>query len=157
VLGLLELRGLVKRYGQVVALDDLSFTVPAGQMFGFVGTNGAGKTTAMRIVLGVLEPDAGEVRWQGHLTGADDRRRFGYMPEERGLYPKMAGGRPARLPGSPARGGARGGRVGGELDPLLRTAQSLGAVREFTPVTPTLVELFREVVTDPEAAETQAA
>ena len=89
MLGLLELRGLVKRYGQVVALDDLSFTVPAGQMFGFVGTNGAGKTTAMRIVLGVLEPDAGEVRWQGHLTGADDRRRFGYMPEERGLYPKM--------------------------------------------------------------------
>jgi ABC-2 type transport system ATP-binding protein len=86
---LLELRGLVKRYGDVVALDDLSFTVPPGQMFGFVGTNGAGKTTAMRIVLGVLEADSGEVRWRGHATGPDDRRQFGYMPEERGLYPKM--------------------------------------------------------------------
>ena len=86
---MLELRGLAKRYGDVVALDDLSFTVRPGQMFGFVGTNGAGKTTAMRIVLGVLEADAGEVRWRGHPTGPDDRRQFGYMPEERGLYPKM--------------------------------------------------------------------
>jgi ABC-2 type transport system ATP-binding protein len=59
----LELR-LARRYGEVVALDDLSFTVREGQMFGFVGPNGAGKTTAMRIVLGVLEP-AGEVRWRG--------------------------------------------------------------------------------------------
>ena len=60
---MLELR-LARRYGEVVALDDLSFTVREGQMFGFVGPNGAGKTTAMRIVLGVLEP-AGEVRWRG--------------------------------------------------------------------------------------------
>jgi ABC-2 type transport system ATP-binding protein len=85
----LELEGLSKRYGDVVALDGLSFTVEPGQMFGFVGTNGAGKTTAMRIVLGVLEPDAGEVRWQGRPVNAAVRRRFGYMPEERGLYPKM--------------------------------------------------------------------
>jgi ABC-2 type transport system ATP-binding protein len=85
----LELEGLSKRYGEVVALDGLSFTVQPGQMFGFVGTNGAGKTTAMRIVLGVLEPDAGEVRWRGRAVNADVRRRFGYMPEERGLYPKM--------------------------------------------------------------------
>jgi ABC-2 type transport system ATP-binding protein len=58
-------------------------------VLGFVGPNGAGNTTAMRIVLGVLEPDAGEVRWRGRPVGGDARRRFGYMPEERGLYPKM--------------------------------------------------------------------
>src|SRR5215207_1292243 len=58
-------------------------------MFGFVGPNGAGKTTAMRIALGVLEADRGEVRWQGRRVDAAARRRFGYMPEERGLYPKM--------------------------------------------------------------------
>jgi ABC-2 type transport system ATP-binding protein len=72
-----------------VALDGLSFTVGAGQLFGFVGPNGAGKTTAMRIVLGVLEPDGGEVRWRGRPVDAAARARFGYMPEERGLYPKM--------------------------------------------------------------------
>ena len=62
----LELRGLKRRYGDVVALDDVSFTVREGQMFGFIGPNGAGKTTAMRIILGVLEPDAGQVRWWIH-------------------------------------------------------------------------------------------
>jgi ABC-2 type transport system ATP-binding protein len=85
----LELQGLTRRYGDLVALDDLSFTVAEGQLFGFVGPNGAGKTTAMRIVLGVLEPDRGEVRWRGRPVDAATRRRFGYMPEERGLYPKM--------------------------------------------------------------------
>jgi ABC-2 type transport system ATP-binding protein len=85
----LELLGLTRRYGEVVALDDLSFTVREGQMFGFVGPNGAGKTTTMRIVLGVLEADRGEVRWRGRPVDAETRRRFGYMPEERGLYPKM--------------------------------------------------------------------
>ena len=86
---MLELQGLTRRYGDVVALDDLSFTVREGQMFGFVGPNGAGKTTTMRIVLGVLEPDQGEVRWRGRPVDAETRRRFGYMPEERGLYPRM--------------------------------------------------------------------
>jgi ABC-2 type transport system ATP-binding protein len=85
----LELQGLTRRYGEVVALDDLSFSVREGQMFGFVGPNGAGKTTTMRIVLGVLEPDRGEVRWRGRPVDLETRRRFGYMPEERGLYPKM--------------------------------------------------------------------
>jgi ABC-2 type transport system ATP-binding protein len=85
----LELQGLSRRYGEVVALDDLSFSVREGQMFGFVGPNGAGKTTTMRIVLGVLEPDRGEVRWRGRPVDLETRRRFGYMPEERGLYPKM--------------------------------------------------------------------
>jgi ABC-2 type transport system ATP-binding protein len=86
---MLELVGLTRRFGDVVALDDVSFSVGEGEMVGFVGPNGAGKTTAMRIALGVLEGDAGEVRWRGRPVDADMRRRFGYMPEERGLYPKM--------------------------------------------------------------------
>jgi ABC-2 type transport system ATP-binding protein len=85
----LELDGLTRRFGDLVALDDLTFSVVPGRMRGFVGPNGAGKTTAMRIVLGVLEPDAGEVRWNGAAIDAPTRARFGYMPEERGLYQKM--------------------------------------------------------------------
>ena len=60
-----------------------------GQLYGFVGANGAGKTTTMRIVMGIDAPDSGEVRWQGDVPGPRERARFGYMPEERGLYPKM--------------------------------------------------------------------
>ena len=86
---MLEFDGLSRRYGDTVALDRLSFAVPAGQVVGFVGPNGAGKTTAMRIAVGVLEPDAGAVRWDGRPVDDEARQRFGYMPEERGLYPKM--------------------------------------------------------------------
>jgi ABC-2 type transport system ATP-binding protein len=85
----LELRDLHKRYGETVALDGVSFAVAEGEVFGFVGPNGAGKTTLMRIVLGVLAADSGEVRWRGQPIAAEQRRRIGYMPEERGLYPKM--------------------------------------------------------------------
>ena len=85
----LEVDGLVKRYGATLALDGVSFAVEPGQVFGFVGRNGAGKTTTMRIVLGVLAADAGSVRWHGRPVDAAVRRRTGYMPEERGLYPKM--------------------------------------------------------------------
>jgi ABC-2 type transport system ATP-binding protein len=85
----LELDAVSRRYGAVVALDDLTLSVPDGAICGFVGPNGAGKTTAMRIVLGVLAADAGEVRWNGRPVDAATRARFGYMPEERGLYPKM--------------------------------------------------------------------
>jgi ABC-2 type transport system ATP-binding protein len=86
---MLELLEISKRFGEVTALEDVSFNVPGGSMVGFVGPNGAGKTTAMRIVLGVLEADSGQVRWRGKPIDAVARRRFGYMPEERGLYPKM--------------------------------------------------------------------
>ena len=86
---MLRLRELSKRFGDVVALDELSFEVAPGELFGFVGPNGAGKTTAMRIVIGVLEADAGDVTWRDRPLDADLRRRIGYMPEERGLYPKM--------------------------------------------------------------------
>jgi ABC-2 type transport system ATP-binding protein len=85
----LELIDLRRRFGDVVALDGVSFQVPEGHIVGFVGRNGAGKTTAMRIGLGVLQADDGEVRWRGGPVDTATRRRFGYMPEERGLYPKM--------------------------------------------------------------------
>ncbi len=85
----LEIDAISKRYGDLVALEKLSFDVHAGELFGFVGRNGAGKTTTMRIVLGVLNADAGEVRWRGAPLDFATRRRIGYMPEERGLYPKM--------------------------------------------------------------------
>jgi ABC-2 type transport system ATP-binding protein len=86
VLELIELR---RRFDEVVALDGVTFEVPEGRIVGFVGRNGSGKTTTMRIALGVLDADAGEVRWRGAPVGSRERRRFGYMPEERGLYPKM--------------------------------------------------------------------
>ncbi|WP_062344253.1 ABC transporter ATP-binding protein [Herbidospora yilanensis] len=87
---MLEIRGLRKTFGAgKVALDGVSFAVPAGQMFGFVGANGAGKTTTMRIVMGVLQADEGEVIWNGRALTFAERRTFGYMPEERGLYQKM--------------------------------------------------------------------
>ncbi len=87
--GLLEFDGLTRRFGTVTALDDLSFSVPSGQVVGFLGPNGAGKTTTMRAVFGLTDLDAGSVRWNGVPIGAAQRRRFGYMPEERGLYPNM--------------------------------------------------------------------
>ncbi|HVA05590.1 MAG TPA: ATP-binding cassette domain-containing protein [Acidimicrobiales bacterium] len=87
--GHLELSGLTRRFGNLTALDDLSFSVPSGKVVGFLGPNGAGKTTTMRAVFGLTDLDAGTVTWNGGLVGPDDRRRFGYMPEERGLYPAM--------------------------------------------------------------------
>ncbi len=81
--------GIAKRYGDVVALENLSFDVRPGEIFGFVGSNGAGKTTTMRIALGVLAADSGEVRLGGRPVDLEVRRSIGYMPEERGLYPKM--------------------------------------------------------------------
>ncbi|OZM70592.1 ABC transporter ATP-binding protein [Amycolatopsis antarctica] len=85
----LEIDDVSKRYGEVVALDSVSFDVRPGELFGFVGSNGAGKTTTMRIALGVLSADAGQVRFGGAPVTHETRSRIGYMPEERGLYPKM--------------------------------------------------------------------
>jgi ABC-2 type transport system ATP-binding protein len=86
---MLEIRDLTRRFGDQTAVDRVSFEVPDGLMTGFVGGNGAGKTTTMRMVMGVLGIDAGEVLWQGRQITRLDRRTFGYMPEERGLYPKQ--------------------------------------------------------------------
>jgi ABC-2 type transport system ATP-binding protein len=80
---------LFKRFGAVTALDDLAFEVPRGQVFGFLGANGAGKTTTMRIAVGVLEPDAGRITWDGVESHQLPRSTWGYLPEERGLYPRM--------------------------------------------------------------------
>jgi ABC-2 type transport system ATP-binding protein len=85
----IELVDVTKRYGNVVALDSLSLAVPPGEVFGFLGPNGAGKTTAMRAVFGIVEPDAGAICWDGRPITRRHRQRFGYMPEERGLYPRM--------------------------------------------------------------------
>ncbi|KNX39016.1 ABC transporter ATP-binding protein [Luteipulveratus halotolerans] len=86
---MLEIDQLTRRFGDKVAVDAVSFDVPDGQLTGFVGGNGAGKTTTMRMIMGVLAAHGGEVRWQGDPVTAADRRGFGYMPEERGLYPKQ--------------------------------------------------------------------
>lgn len=86
---MLEIEDLTRRFGDVVAVDGATFTVPDGRLTGFVGGNGAGKTSTMRMIMGVLAIQGGEVRWRGHPITTPDRRSFGYMPEERGLYPKQ--------------------------------------------------------------------
>jgi ABC-2 type transport system ATP-binding protein len=85
----LDIDHVTKRFAATLALDDLAFSVPRGRIFGFLGANGAGKTTTMRICLGILQADSGEVRWDGTPTTALPRRTWGYLPEERGLYPRM--------------------------------------------------------------------
>jgi len=85
----LSIEGLRKTYGDVVALDDCTFRAEPGRMLGFLGPNGAGKTTAMRAVFGLVEQDAGTITWRDAPIGFEQRQRFGYMPETRGLYPKM--------------------------------------------------------------------
>jgi ABC-2 type transport system ATP-binding protein len=86
---MLEIIDLTKRYGPVTALDGASFTARPGRIVGFLGPNGAGKTTTMRCVFGLVVPDRGEVHWKGRSVDRDMRLRFGYMPEQRGLYPRM--------------------------------------------------------------------
>ena len=86
---MLQVTGLAKRYGDVVALDGCSFEVRDGRITGFLGPNGAGKTTTMRAIFGLVQPDAGELLWAGDPVDLSARRAFGYMPEERGVYPKM--------------------------------------------------------------------
>lgn len=86
---MLELHGLHKRYGAIAALDGVGFSVRPGRMLGFLGPNGAGKTTSMRAVFGLVRLDSGSVHWNGRPVGEDTRRSFGYLPEQRGLYPRM--------------------------------------------------------------------
>ena len=85
----LVIENITKTFGPFVAVQDVSFTVEAGQIFGFLGTNGAGKTTTMRIILDILRPDTGSVTWDGKANTDVPRQCWGYLPEERGLYPKM--------------------------------------------------------------------
>jgi predicted ABC-type transport system involved in lysophospholipase L1 biosynthesis ATPase subunit len=211
----LEIDHLNKSYGSLRALRDLTFDVKAGEIFGFVGSNGAGKTTAMRIMLGVLAADSGQVRWNGTPLDLEARRRVGYMPEERGLYPKMKVGEQLRflaglhgmsdadadaavtrwtdrlgvgarrrterpqwrldvdadrsavvsavsaVPGvsvTPAAGRTQAvvvelaGAAHAAEQAVLAAAMGLGPVREFSPVRPTLTDLFRDVVSAGETA-----
>src|SRR5512133_3476033 len=85
----LAIHGLEKRFGPVTALAGLSLEVPEAHVFGFLGSNGAGKTTTMRIALGVLRADGGRITWGGRDHRGLPRQTWGYLPEERGLYPKM--------------------------------------------------------------------
>lgn len=87
--GVLEVTDLYQRFGELVALDGVALSVGRGEIVGLVGRNGAGKTTTMRAVMGILAPDRGRVAWEGQPAGDRARLRFGYMPEERGLYPQM--------------------------------------------------------------------
>jgi ABC-2 type transport system ATP-binding protein len=88
----LEIRDIAHSFGRRQALDGVSFDVAPGVITGLLGPNGAGKTTLLRIMLGVLGPDRGEVRYDGRRVGEQDRRQWGYMPQERGLYPGMPAG-----------------------------------------------------------------
>jgi ABC-2 type transport system ATP-binding protein len=85
----LSIEGLTKTYGEVLALDEASFSVAPARIVGFLGPNGAGKTTTMRCIFGLANPDAGSITWDGQPIDDTLRLSFGYMPEERGLYPRM--------------------------------------------------------------------
>lgn len=85
----LDIQHVTKTFNDFTAVDDVSFRVQPGRIFGFLGTNGAGKTTTMRMILDIIRPDSGEIAWDGRPTRDLPREMFGYLPEERGLYPKM--------------------------------------------------------------------
>ena len=89
---MLDVNKIDKRFGDVKALDGVSLTVPRGGIIGFLGPNGAGKSTTMRAIMGLIAIDAGSITWDGRPIDAGVRRRFGYMPAERGMYPKMTVG-----------------------------------------------------------------
>src|SRR5262245_52495279 len=86
---MLKVTAVSRSFGDLQVLDGVSFDVRPGRMTGFLGANGSGKTTTMRIILGVLAAHGGTVTWQDQPVTQSVRQRFGYMPEERGLYPKM--------------------------------------------------------------------
>lgn len=144
--------GLTRRFGPVVALDGLTFSVPAGHVMGFLGPNGAGKTTTMRAIFGLTDLDSGSVLWQGHPIGMADRRTFGYMPEERGLYPNMAVGEQVeylgRLHGlSPDAAAAATSRWLDRLDVGERATSKVGALSHGNQQR---VQLAAALVHDPE-------
>ena len=85
----LVIKNVTKRFGNHTAVDQLSLEIPPNQMYGFLGGNGAGKTTTFRMILGLLDKTAGEISWNGNSIGYDQSHLVGYLPEERGLYPKL--------------------------------------------------------------------
>jgi ABC-2 type transport system ATP-binding protein len=150
----LSLEGLTKRYDGIVALDGLSFEARPGRILGFLGPNGAGKTTAMRAVFGLVRPDAGVVRWNGRPIEHEDRLRMGYMPEERGLYPKMRVQEQlaffARLSGLPS---SRAAEAAMEWLTLLGIADRAGSkLEELSHGNQQRVQLAASLVHEPEVA-----
>ena len=85
----LSVENVDKSFGPLQAIANLSMQVEEGALFGFLGPNGAGKTTTMRMILDIFRPDSGRITWNGKPVGEVARRTWGYLPEERGLYPKM--------------------------------------------------------------------
>jgi ABC-2 type transport system ATP-binding protein len=143
---------LTKRYGDTTALDGCSLRAERGRMLGFLGPNGAGKTTAMRAVFGLVALDRGEVSWEGRPVDAASRVRFGYMPEQRGLYPKMRLAEQltylARLHGVPSSdAGAAADRWLAELGLTERRADPLEALSHGNQQR---VQLAAALVHDPE-------
>src|SRR2546430_15518352 len=87
--GAVELENITKTFGQQVAVDDLSLAVPAGSVYGFIGPNGSGKTTTLRMIMRIFYPDRGTIRVLGEEAHAAASNRGGYLPEERGPYRQM--------------------------------------------------------------------
>ena len=88
-MAVLSASGISQRFGDTVVLDSVDLEIPSGRVVGLLGPNGAGKTTLMRVLFGVIEPDSGSVTWHGRAATSADRRSWGYMPQERGLYRDM--------------------------------------------------------------------
>ncbi len=151
---MLEIRDLTKRFGDVVALDGASFSVAPGRIVGFLGPNGAGKTTTMRAIFGLVRPDRGEVRWRGRPVGPQERARFGYMPEERGLYPKMKVGEQLTYMGelSGLRGTAARDAAMGWLERLGLGDRADARLEELSHGNQQRVQLAAALVHDPELA-----
>jgi ABC-2 type transport system ATP-binding protein len=148
---MLEIVELTKSYGDVTALDRASFSVAPGRIVGFLGPNGAGKTTTMRAIFGLVAPDRGEIRWKGEPVGPEERSRFGYMPEERGLYPKMKVGEQltylARLSGM---GPAEAARATADwLERLDLADRTLSRVEELSHGNQQRVQLAAALLHDP--------
>src|SRR5665647_1043975 len=85
----LNLISVNKSFGTKRVIENLDLSIPKGEVFGFLGPNGAGKTTTMRMILDIIRPDTGHISWRGKPVGEQERKHFGYLPEERGLYQKM--------------------------------------------------------------------
>ena len=169
---MLKFDALYKRFSDVTALDGLTFSAQPGRILGFLGPNGAGKTTAMRCVFGLVTPDGGEVTWNDKPIDEPTMLRFGYMPEERGLYPKMKIGEQvthfARLSGldaTTAKESAErwlrdldlGDRIGSKLEELSHGNQQrvqLAAALVHDPVVAILDEPFAGL--DPIGVDTMA-
>lgn len=149
---MLQVDGLTKRYGAVLALDDVGFGVGPGEIVGFLGPNGAGKTTTMRAIMRLVALDRGEVTWRGEPVGPAVRQRFGYMPAERGMYPSMRVRDHlvyyARLSG--LRGGAAESTADDWLDRLGLAGRGGDTVQSLSSGNQQRVQLALALLNDPE-------